>query len=192
MDDAGETFLRLRHAQLTFNRTGSGGQTPTAQPTTPVPTGVPFALVQESVGCAHIGPGDSRIRKLISVFSVPAPQSRQRGPAAGPSLLVLVTDDGVAPGTDSLPALLKEPVVGATVTTTASGPGLLPGDESERAVTNAQGEARAEFRINKFGFYDLAVTEVAAADGTRYQFDPASNLSETFEVTETCNDPEGW
>ena len=82
--------------------------------------------------------------------------------------------------------------MGATVTVNASGTGLLPGEESERALTNAQGEARAEFGINKFGEYELTVVEVAGADGTRYQFDPASNLSETFEVGQTCNSPEGW
>lgn len=158
--------------------------------------GVPFVLVQESVGCAHIGPGDSKVRKLVLVTFVPDSQNRQWGPDGDRSLVVSVTDEGVAPRIGEHPALGGgEPVVGATVTVTASavsGEGLLPGEESERAVTNEQGEARAEFGINMFGEYDLTVTEVAGTDGTRYQFDPASDLSETFEVGETCEDPLGW
>jgi len=152
------------------------------------------ALVEELVGCQHLAPGNSVLQKLMLLFLIAAPQSRHDDPD-DPVLLVLLTDDGVAPGFAGLPALAKEPLVGATVTVTAravSGQGLLPGEESERAVTNAQGEARAEFSIDKFGEYELTVVEVAAADGTRYQFHPDSNLSETFEVGQTCNPPQGW
>ena len=186
-DAAGKTLFIINGGTIILNREQAGGGGDG--------DGVPFVLVQETIGCFHFGPGDSRVRKLVTVFFVPAPQNRHQGPFGDPSLLVLVGDAGVAPGFGGLLPLAKEPVVGATVTVTAraiSGQGLLPGEESERAVTNAKGEARTEHGINKFGEYELTVVEVAGTDGARYQFDPASNLSETFEVTETCNDPKGW
>ncbi|MEX0799870.1 MAG: hypothetical protein WD379_01470 [Dehalococcoidia bacterium] len=153
--------------------------------------GAPFALVTELVGCLHRGPGDSVVQKLMTVTDAPASQNRQ--PGSEGFLVVSLVDEGMAPRAGGFPALgTGEPVVGATVTVEASGAGLLPGEESKRAVTNAEGEARAEFSINKFGEYELTVVEVAASDGTRYEFDPASQLSETFTVGETCESPEGW
>ena len=183
---------------------GPGGGSPEATPTetpeeTPqeTPTPEPSAdqvLIDERVGCQHRGPGNSVVLKLmfLTLFATSS-EGRSHDAPARPALFVsLAAEDGAA-GFGGLPALGQgEPVVGATVTVTASGTGLLPGEESERAVTNSKGEARVEFGINKFGSYELEVVEVAAADGTRYQFHPDSNLSERFEVGQTCNPPEGW
>ena len=162
-------------------------ETPTAQPS------VEQVLVDELVGCEHRGPGDSVIEKLMFLFLIAeALQGRHDDPDE-PALLVLLTDEGSLPSLGHLPRLGEQvPLAGATVTVTASGAGLLPGEESERAVSNAEGEARTEFGINKFGSYELTVVEVAAADGTRYQFHPDSKLTETFEVGQTCDPPEGW
>ena len=169
-------------------------KTPTEEPEE-TPTGEPSvyqALVDELVGCQHRGPGDSVLQKLVYIFLVDSSQSRDHG-ADDPLALVLVTEEGAAPqAEDNAAPAAKEPLAGATVTVTASGAGLLPGEESERAVTNTEGKARTEHSINKFGSYELTVVEVAAADGTRYQFAPDSKLTETFEVGQTCNSPEGW
>jgi len=182
---------------------GPGGGSPEATPTeTPTeepeetPTARPSVeqvLVDELVGCEHRGPGDSVIEKLMFLFLIEeALQGRHDDPDE-PALLVLLTDEGSLPSLGHLPRLGEQvPLAGATVTVTASGAGLLPGEESERAVSNAEGEARTEFGINKFGSYELTVVEVAAADGTRYQFHPDSKLTETFEVGQTCDPPEGW
>lgn len=179
---------------------GGDTPTPTSEPTeqpqpTPTPTTEPSleqVLIDELVGCEHLAPGNSVLQKLMLLFLIGGSQSRHEAPGE-PELLVLLTDESSLPSLGDLPALGEPvPLVGATVTVNATGPGLLPGQESHRAVTNASGEGRIQFGINKFGSYELTVVEVAGADGTRYQFDPASNVSETFEVGETCESPEGW
>jgi hypothetical protein len=155
--------------------------------------GPPTVLVDEFTGCEHTQPGiESVLRKLVVVLLLGGLQNRNQDPAQ-PDLLVLVTDEGSLPAMRQDPALGQgTPLEGATVTVTASGPAVVPGEETQQEVTDANGEARAEFRITAFGPYQLTVGSVAAPDGTLYQFDPASNLTETFEVGQTCENPEGW
>ena len=155
--------------------------------------GPPFVLVQETVGCQHTQPGvESEIQKLVQVLLLGGSQNRHQDPAQ-PDLLVLVTDEG------SLPAIRQDPVLGqgtplegATVNVNAVGSGVVPGEETQQEVTDVNGQARATFRITAFGPYRLTVGSVAASDGTLYQFDPDSQLTEMFDVPQTCESPEGW
>ena len=91
------------------------------------PTGEPSvyqALVDELVGCQHRGPGDSVLQKLVYIFLVGSSQRRDQG-ADDPLALVLVTEEGAAPhAQDNAAPAGKEPLAGATVTVTASGPAL--------------------------------------------------------------------
>jgi hypothetical protein len=79
-----------------------------------------------------------------------------------------------------------QPIAGATVNVSATGPGLV--DSSGSATTNAQGVAQVVLGINAFGDYTAMIDSVTTADGP---VDPSttSETSGTYTVGENCTLP---
>jgi len=195
MDDAGETYLNLRHARLTFNRTG-GAQTPqatatpTPQPTTqPTTTPTPAAEAQkvrteQQIKCQHTQPGvkSDLFDFVLAILVGAAPQSRENGQPPTLVLHIASPDGQVLTG----PALAGQevPLAGATVAASVQGPGVL--DSQASGVTDANGQVTLRAGINKFGAYNITIDSVVGADGTVYGFDQNSVLSLTYEVGQVC------
>jgi|GEM_PF-6855864 len=158
---------------------------PTATPTgTATSTGTPSAqqvTVAQQPGCNHEPdpprPGESDLIDLIFAFLAESEAS------SGPESLVFAG----APG----PLLGEQPpLVGATITARAEGPGVIETQQS--AVTDAEGAARLTFPINAFGDYTITIEEVTDAQGNPLELDPAGQNSVDFTVEADCSQPPGF
>ena len=77
-----------------------------------------------------------------------------------------------------------QPVANATINGTATGPALI--NNTATAMTDANGNALLVYRITSLGPYTMVVGSVVLPDGKIAIFDPASVLSTTFTVGQTC------
>jgi len=164
---------------------------PEPEEDTPAPWGAPQVSAEQRPGCEHTQPGvQSDLLDLIFVFLLSGePLSREPGSEAPEMVLQLVSGDGrvlVGPAAGAL----KEPLVGATVNVSATGPGVSGGPQS--AVTDEAGAARVRIPINRFGDYQLTVGSVQAPSRTLYQFGASEGRNVTFTVEEECTIPEGF
>jgi hypothetical protein len=80
-----------------------------------------------------------------------------------------------------------QPIAGATVDVSATGPGLV--ESSGSATTNAQGVAQVVLDINAFGDYTAQIDSITLPDGTTADPSANSETSGTYTVGENCTMP---